>query len=163
MISKRSKSYTVEAEFRYKGFSCCVLALKAGYRCGYVGVEKSHPWYGLNYRHGQNGQYNDKSSPVHLSKEIHGEITYSASRKDYPLNNHANLWWFGFDCDHDDDNKDLDLLGDVRESWPNDEGNHYNNCADVKYLDDVVTDVKKLAKLLEIHSGPKYERYLLII
>jgi hypothetical protein len=55
--------------------------------CGYVGVPKTHPFYGLN----------DISDPRLTDINIHGGITYTG-------NHHRKMkkskWYIGFDCAH---------------------------------------------------------------
>lgn len=41
--------YIVENEFDHDGYKCVVIFGASGYRCGYVGVPKSHPLYGKKY------------------------------------------------------------------------------------------------------------------
>mgnify|MGYP007010818712 CR=1 FL=1 len=44
-----SDRYIVENEFDHDGYKCVVIFGASGYRCGYVGVPKSHPLYGKKY------------------------------------------------------------------------------------------------------------------
>ncbi len=37
--------------------------------------------------------------------DVHGGITYAGGHSEYPIE--SNLWWFGFDCAHAGDGKDL--------------------------------------------------------
>ena len=60
--------------------------------CGYVGLPKSHPWFGLGYDE--------------IDVEIHGGLTWSQHEetpggKDrcYPHET-GDTWWVGFDCAH---------------------------------------------------------------
>ena len=61
-----------------------------GHLCGYVGVPKSHPWYGLGYDD--------------IDAEIHGGLTFSQHETDreepYPHDTGQDIWWVGFDCAH---------------------------------------------------------------
>ena len=36
----------IESDFMYKGYRCVTTFMDNGYRCGYVGLEKTHPLYG---------------------------------------------------------------------------------------------------------------------
>jgi hypothetical protein len=102
------------------------------HRCGYVGVDNSHPLFGV--------QYNDQSdkitkqmvedltlggrSPILLLTaavnsddgqsirrspdvlfDVHGGLTFSSGNKmfDPDYPIKSDLWWFGFDCTHCDD------------------------------------------------------------
>ena len=56
-----------------------------GHLCGYVGLPKGHPWYGLHY------------SDIPLTRGVHGELTYAGcGLRGVP----RYLWWVGFDCGH---------------------------------------------------------------
>lgn len=90
-------SYRVEIEFTHKGLKCVVVAIEdRGHRCGYVGVDNSHPYYGKDYTDVDNIY-------------VHGGLTYSTSKENsnYPIE--SNLWWFGYDCAHWGDAKDLSM------------------------------------------------------
>lgn len=94
------KKYIVEKDFEYKGLRCIVIFSMNGWRNGYVGVPKSNKYYGKSYMDiEQSIDYGD----------CHGGLTYSSEKEnsDYPVE--SDLWWFGFDCAHYGDGKDLDL------------------------------------------------------
>lgn len=125
-------SYKVESVFEHEGLKCVVLMTSMGHRCGYVGVPKEHPLHGKDYN--DKSEYlfmkdleNEpigKRSPISILSmafsdlsdnaridyyfNVHGGITYAEGNKTYPIES-DNLWWFGFDCAHYDDGKDLDL------------------------------------------------------
>jgi hypothetical protein len=71
-----------------------------GNLCGYVGVPRGHPLYGVNY-----------DDADHLS--VHGGLTYSSKCSEGPEDRAIchkvepgesdDVWWFGFDCGHCDD------------------------------------------------------------
>jgi len=61
------------------------------WRCGYVGVPKTHPWFGKGY--------NDEG-PINC--DVHGGLTY-ADNTLYVQPDDTDLWWFGYDCAHFDD------------------------------------------------------------
>ena len=123
-----SKKYIVEKEFNHNGLKCVVTFCEMGHRCGQGGVPKWHPLYGKDYT-----DYLDIKKE-NVDKEVsgvfpllnalldeddrimidayfscHGGITYSGGGKEstYPIQ--SDLWWFGFDCAHYNDGKDLDL------------------------------------------------------
>lgn len=83
--------YIIEREFEHAGYKCVVTFGTMGHRCGYVGIPKEHPLYGKNYT-------------SYLG------ITYAGGgdKSDYPIE--SDLWWFGFDCIHAGDKKDLQLV-----------------------------------------------------
>lgn len=124
-----TKRYIVEKEFSHNELKCVVTFGNMGHRCGYVGVPKWHPLYGKDY-----SDYLDIKKEDIEGKEVsgvfplfdalldddervrieayftcHGGITYSGGgeKSTYPIE--SDLWWFGFDCAHYDDGKDLDL------------------------------------------------------
>lgn len=122
-------SFIVEKEFEHAGLKCVVTFGDMGHRCGYVGVDKTHPLYGKDYT-----KYLDIKKEDISDREIsgifqaflsaldddervridtffncHGGITFSDGGKDskYPIE--SDLWWFGFDCAHWGDGRDLGL------------------------------------------------------
>ena len=52
--------------------------------CGYVGIPKGHPLWGVKY---------DDAYDNLESLTVHGGLTYSEEEED-------GWWWFGFDCAH---------------------------------------------------------------
>ena len=56
---------------------------------------------------------NDERVRIEAYFTCHGGITYSGGGENstYPIE--SNLWWFGFDCAHYGDGKDLDLAIEV--------------------------------------------------
>ena len=68
---------------------------ESGHWCGYVGVAKEHPLYGVDY-----------DTP---DVEVHGGLTFAEkcneSDKEHGVCHHGPeaLWWFGFDCAHGGD------------------------------------------------------------
>ena len=74
-----------EKYFKYKGMSCkvvsrklvsFVLGMEMEYKCGYVGLNKNHSLYSVDYNEIK-------------GIDVFGGITYSAKEED--------LWWLGFD------------------------------------------------------------------
>lgn len=92
---KTEKEWTTEA-----GLKAIVIATPMGHRCGYVSVPAEHPLCGKHY--------ND------VAVEVHGGLTYSDERD--------GLWWFGYDCAHLGDAKDIELMDDGYKkayiNWP---------------------------------------------
>ena len=87
----------------YTQYKCLIRRSIVGVLCGYVGVEKGHPCYGMDYL----------SVPV----EMHGGITFSDHIDGYPIDGYpigdklmnwaiewgkenSKTWWIGFDCCH---------------------------------------------------------------
>ena len=125
--------YIVEKEFNHNGLKCVVTFSHMGHRCGYVGIPKWHPLYEKDYSdyldikkediEGKevSGVFpllgalidNDKRVRIEAYFTCHGGITYSGGGENstYPIE--SNLWWFGFDCAHYGDGKDLDLAIEV--------------------------------------------------
>lgn len=134
--------YKIESLFEHKGLKCVVLLTSIGHRCGYVGVGNNSFFYGKKY-------YEDLKKPELLEKirkepigkrnilnlllwdrkkitpellfDVHGGITYSDNKKDYPIVDH-HLWWFGFDCNHCDDAKDWKT---TKKNFPKEEWENY--------------------------------------
>ena len=125
--------YIVEREFEHAGYKCVVTFGDIGHRCGYVGVPRIHPLYGKGYddyleiKKSDIGDRKisgiiplflaclDEDERVRIEAYFtcHGGITYSGGGENstYPIE--SNLWWFGFDCAHYGDGKDLDLAIEV--------------------------------------------------
>lgn len=74
-----------EAEFEVCGYPCVVLFQPYGWRCGYVGVPKWHPYHGKGY---------DEADAI----ACHGGLTYAAGK--LAGQERTDLWWVGFDCNH---------------------------------------------------------------
>ena len=129
------KEYVVEKEFTHKQLKCVVVISSTAYRCGYVGINKSHPLYRKRY-----GDYldikkadigdrkvsgvfpllfaafdNDERAKIELYFNVHGGITYAngGENSKYPIK--SDLWWFGFDCAHAGDARDYKT---VKELFP---------------------------------------------
>ena len=114
--------------WEYANLQCAIVRQKhSGHLCGYVGIPQNHPWYGKNFNdkvscpdiEGRKVNidkmgaipcfcasiycdFDNKLLAICLMLEAHGGITYSGSSPNYPVPN-DNLWWFGFDCSHDED------------------------------------------------------------
>lgn len=122
-----SDHYIVEQEFEHAGYKCVVTFGDMGHRCGYVGIPKEHLLYGKNYSDYLDIKKEDiedrevsgiiplfcacldKDERVKIDVyfQCHGGITYSGGgeQSEYPIK--SDLWWFGFDCAHAGDGKDL--------------------------------------------------------
>lgn len=90
------KRIHVEEVFDYKGYKCVCTFNAGGYRCGYVAIDNTHPWFKKNY-------YDDCPEEI----MCHWGLTYSGDGKHFG-NEDDSLWWFGFDCGHFGDGIDYD-------------------------------------------------------
>lgn len=119
--------YIVEREFEHAGYKCVVTFCYMGHRCGYVGIPSTHPLYGKEYSDYLDIKKEDigdrevsgiiplfcacldKDERVKIDVyfQCHGGITYSGGgeNSEYPIA--SDLWWFGFDCAHAGDGKEL--------------------------------------------------------
>lgn len=110
--------------FELNGLQCVIKRVHSGIWCGYVGVDRNHPWYGMNYQDVvtikdlesvmlsrnpsnvsilsllidmmDNNLENDQCS-ISTAIDVHGGITFSGKFDD------DDLWYFGFDCGHCND------------------------------------------------------------
>lgn len=118
-------------EWIYKKHPCCIWRRQLGSWCGYAAVDKTHPFYKVDY------------DDEHLSPDrilsVHGELTFSGKLRDCP----EKVWWFGFDCAHVGD---LILIG----GSPHHKGMVYRNkeyvIAEVTKLVDQLIEIKKRNK-----------------
>jgi hypothetical protein len=88
------------------GLACLIMRSPfSGGLCGYVGVGPDHRWYGLNKSDCLDEGCDSLLCPRML--DVHGGITFSGVRSAdalTPGNTSAVwLWYFGFDCFHEDD------------------------------------------------------------
>lgn len=157
--------YTIEKVFCSHGYTCVVAFQDIGHRCGYVGIPKSHTLWGIHYNDNKLNKLdvlnddigkrnvitllfvgNNKYTSPSVYFDVHGSITYSDSGN-YPIEN-DDLWWYGYDCAHYGDKKDLDniqkdLLGLLLEFY--DELNKHGIVRDLKYcIDECVNLAKQL-------------------
>ena len=94
----------IEHRVKYKGLRIVVKTTDMGHRCGYVGVPKGHPLYGMNY---------DKAEAEGIT--AHGGLTFSDGDEDggmWHLGFDEGYWYLGFDCAHIGDAPDPDLVAD---------------------------------------------------
>ena len=90
------KRIYLEEVFDYKGYKCACVFNAGGYRCGYVAVDESHPYYKMDYT-------DDGPNEV----MCHWGLTYSGEGRHF-YDDSDDLWWFGFDCGHFEDGMDCD-------------------------------------------------------
>ena len=89
------KRYVVEKEFTYNDMPCVCVLNAMGIRCGYVGVDKNHPYFGITY---------DEQGAENI--RAHWGLTFAG----FPYFDEGNRdwWYFGFDCGHAWDLNDYD-------------------------------------------------------
>ena len=134
----RHKSYLEKMSF-----IAVVIMMSMGHRCGYVGIPTNHPLYGSSYsKHCKciekflipvrNSPIDkrgilpvfcwdgERTSPD-IIFNVHGGITYSNGYNDYPIET-KDIWWFGYDCGHAGDAKDLRFvkkeIREIEEKFP---------------------------------------------
>jgi hypothetical protein len=124
--------YIVEHDEIKDNMRIVVIFGSMGSRCGYVGVTKDHPFFNKDYNDPTPINFATKivdvmrgtvgkrgvmdvfcaagGGPIRIGFlfDVHGSITYSGGNN-YPTHNEGGKWWFfGFDCAHYGDAKDLD-------------------------------------------------------
>lgn len=78
----------LEEMFEHNGYKCACTFIKTGYRCGYVAVDNTHPWFYKDY---------DEDGPNDV--KCHWGLTYAGEGVHF-YDKDDDLWWFGFDCGH---------------------------------------------------------------
>jgi hypothetical protein len=77
-------------EWKHKsGLDCLMVLGPVGSWCGYVGVPKTHPYYGKQF------------DEVHA--DVHGGLTYANECQGHichKTDNNDHVWWLGFDTAH---------------------------------------------------------------
>ena len=127
------EDYVVEKTWTSEnGHLCVVLAMKRGFRSGYVGIKENNSLHGKHYHDEEtNGLY------------VHGGITFSEYNEiGYPVDIQERLWFFGFDCAHCDDGVDESILS--KEHY------HLRSCLSgvPKTLDYCISECEELSKQL---------------
>ena len=84
----------IEKQFDHNGLLCVCTLSSQGIRCGYVGVDKSHPWWGMNC---------EDEGPDDV--QCHWGLTYSGK-----LLEDDDRWFFGFDAGHCTDAIDAEAV-----------------------------------------------------
>lgn len=143
-------NYKVERSWLSQEYPCAVVMTDLGHRCGYVGVWEEHPLYGVEYNDETfklRGFYDRVASGRPTTKDDIGVITFfllscgygSVLKPQFLLNTHQGItysrdgggifpiafkdvWWFGYDCGHIGDGKDLRVLSpqlrEMEERYP---------------------------------------------
>jgi hypothetical protein len=84
------------------GLPCLIVRARPGALCGYVGVSRDHPFYGLDY-----------DNEV-IAVEVHGGLTFASKCQEHGREGDTichkvepgeddDVWWLGFDCSHPGD------------------------------------------------------------
>ena len=160
---------SIEKDFEHKGYRCIVVMTDMGHRCGYVGIPKEHPLHGVSYSNKCKilRMAEKENKPVDLDKksiiavmcsafddnnetlspdmyfDVHGGLTYSETGGGYPVSNSEDLWFFGYDCAHAGDARDLSVIPEKsREIWST------CNYGTVRTLDYCIEECKSLAEQL---------------
>lgn len=91
------KESSILSRGEHVGFAWFTARYGVAYRAGYVRVPLGHPWYGKSI------------FDVEPTPEVHGGLTFSAPESG-PEGRANNGWWLSFDCGHDCDLEDPELL-----------------------------------------------------
>lgn len=80
------------------GFESIVVFDRGGYRCGYIGIDADIP------------EFEEIKNDIGLI-ETHGNL-YCFYNEDFSeaIGSDKNLYWIGYDCNHDYDRKDFDTV-----------------------------------------------------
>lgn len=126
-----AKDYVVEKEWVTEaGFKAVII--NGRHRCGYVGIPPTHPAYNKPYDEQldcikqevvdnceigkkspilaftaacrSDNEGNSIRRSIDILIDVHGGVTYSGGSDSYPIEE-KDIWWFGFDCAHYDDNE----------------------------------------------------------
>lgn len=129
-------SYRVEKDWTTKaGFRAVVTMSDMGHHCGYVGLPKGHPLYGVEYNDpspvltmppddepvGKRSAITllcaipERMTSPEVVFDVHGSLTFSGGGQ-YPVL--SDLWWFGYDCGHAGDLPSPEYLQELRERYP---------------------------------------------
>ena len=103
-----------ELEWEHKGLKCAIFRNSFGGLCGYVGVDRTHPYWEKEY-----------SDLQDIS--VHGGLTFSSW-----IDEKKELYYLGFDCCHFGDVSPYDKVMDPSLVSSNDPGRSYKNMEYVK-------------------------------
>lgn len=126
------------------GLPCLIVRNHYGALCGYVGVPRTHPWYGQKYDDVDEQLGDDENEE---GDSPHGGLTFAGSCgekicHEVEPGEDDDVWWLGFDCAHA-----FDLVpGMGRDYYPDDVVVY----RDVAY---VTAECEKLAALLRAKHG----------
>jgi len=168
--------FRIESIFFHKDYKCVVVFTSSGHRCGYVAVTPDHPLFGIDYSQDIKSPellqelknttigkrsiidlfcWNGEETKLSLLVNVHGGITYSklSHHSIFPTNQFDKVWYFGFDCAHCDDGKDLNLatqyFGLNKMRWALEWEEKYPTRDQVRSLQYVENECKSLAEQLD--------------
>lgn len=120
----------ISKEFIYKGYNCFVVEISSGHRCGYVEIPKDSLFFNKRYNEqlpiskniigdepmGKrsyidlfcNSMSDSDNIQAGFIFNVHGGITYTESY----LFDKNDSWFYGFDCAHSGDAKDISIMDD---------------------------------------------------
>lgn len=125
---------------------------RAGYWCGYVGVDESHPFYGKDYSNDDVRQADGELVDVHggltFSDKCHpGETEGQGICHVASPGEPDHVWWFGFDCAH---------LGDCSPYDMTEQGRRWRDpMSDYRSLEYVKGECRHLARQLAAHRASR--------
>lgn len=134
-MAKKSNGVIIEKEWEHNGLKCEVRIMPMGHRCGYVAVDDSHPFYGIDY----------DCLPEDFEPDVNGGLTYSRQE--------GGSWVFGFDFAHCWDKRDPSLASEEYSQWLID---NPDTCGRVATLDIAAADCENLADALSERKGKEY-------
>ena len=137
------KTHIIEKSFIHSNKPCVVIFTQIGHRCGYVAVEKDSPLYGI--------YYDNLNIKHNYYSDVHGGLIFSDYSELYPITTKRPLYWFGFDCAHYNDAKDLEASKKYFDQKTYNQIIEYNSLFQtgaVKTLDFCITECKSLAEQL---------------
>lgn len=169
------KVWTTEAGHR----AVVLMYNSLGHRCGYVGLPPSHSLYQESYNEmcpklgslvsctlnspvGKRGIISvvcwDGMKPTpEIVFDVHGGITYSDGgswENRYPIPN-TGLWWFGYDCGHAGDGRDLSVLPSESRGFLG----RYLSYDPVRSMEYCIKECESLSQQLEF-ANIEYQRLL---
>jgi len=125
-------------DWEHAGLKCAIRRGPMGHLCGYVGIYKNHPLYGVDYNARSEtlrdmlNDMMDKPVPDRFAVllaalageidprpdvvfEVHGGLTYSDWQA--PEMAKDGCWWYGFDCAHVGDLAPKDMNFRMEHGW----------------------------------------------
>ena len=128
-----------KAVWVHNGVDCMIKRNGVGAWCGYVGVKKGHPLFGVKYYDVNIGS-TIINGDLTYSDECFGDICHLADEGDH-------VWWLGFDCCHGFNFYPGDAV--MNSMWRGD--SHYNVSGYVTQ-EQVVEIVNRMAEDLDTWS-----------
>lgn len=137
-------AWQIEPDFVYyqdyqTKLHCLIQRNNYGSLCGYVAIEKDHPYFGIDYN-----DYETVDIQVHGGLTFSGPIELPEETRIKELEG-LDLWWFGFDCSHIHDLTPAytDLMGTAIFATAIGRSDVYRN------MDFVKAEIRKMVKQLD--------------